>query len=91
MELKDHGAKVWYVPRLHAKVLYVEEAVTDSRQSTRALITSANFTDMAIRGRNFEIGVAFEDLDSHATLKETIKKFTDDVLGAARPLEWEGG
>lgn len=91
-ELEEHGARVWYVPRpmLHAKVLYVEQAVTDSRQSTRALITSANFTNTAIRGDNFELGVAFENLESHPTLKEGIKRFTDGVLGAKRSPWWEG-
>jgi len=86
-ELEDYGASVWYVPRpmLHAKVLYVEQPVTDSRQSIRALITSANFTDMAIRGSSFELGVAFENLESDPALQESIEKFTDGVLGAKRP------
>jgi len=87
-ELEEHGARVWYVPRpmLHAKVLYVEQSMAGPPQSARALITSANFTNTAIRGGNFELGVALENLESCPTLQEDIKKFTDRVLGAARPL-----
>ena len=84
-ELEGHGARVWYVPKLHAKVLYVEHTMEHSRQLILALITSANLTNNAIRGANFELGVAFEDLALYPTLRQDIEKFTDGVLGAQRP------
>jgi len=89
MELQTNNARVWYVPNplLHAKVLYIEEPAEDGSESIRALVTSANFTERALCGANFELGVVFHDLDLYSHLKERVEKFTDGVLGAGRSLE----
>lgn len=89
IELRDNGARVWYVPNpmLHAKVLYVEEATKNGRRPVRCLVTSANFTETALGGNNFELGAVFQDLDLCPQLNKRVKDFTDGVLGAGRSLE----
>ncbi len=91
-EIEDYGANVWHVPDplLHAKVLYVEEEMPGAGRTSRALVSSANFTETGIGGSNFELGIGFEDLEACPILAQSIKKFTDGVLGAARPIPWEG-
>lgn len=89
-QMEDHGARVHRVPRLHAKVLYVEERLTERERSIRALISSANFTESGIGGRNYEVGIGLNDLELQPALKQRIKYFTDGVLGRPRPLEREG-
>lgn len=89
IELQDNRARIWYVPNplLHAKVLYIEESAEDGQWSIRALITSANFTETALGGDNFELGAVFQDLDLFPHLKNRVKDFTNGVLGAGRSLE----
>lgn len=92
-DLEAHGARVYHVPRpmLHAKVLYIEERLADNRYSSRALVSSANFTEPGIGGSNYELGISLHDLESRPSLKNKIKEFTNGVLGRARSLEQEGG
>lgn len=87
MELQYNGAKVWYVPRLHAKILYVEESAIEGRQPLHVLLTSANFTESALGGNNFELGATFRDLDLSPQLTDRVKNFTGGLPGAGRSLE----
>jgi len=91
-DLEVLGARVYYVPspRLHAKVLYVEERIARSRYTTDALVTSANFTQRGIGGGNYELGIALRNLESLPGVKNKIRDFTNGVLGRARSLEQEG-
>lgn len=86
-ELRSSGARVWYVPRLHAKILYVKESTTEDRQPLHALIGSANFTESALGGGNFEMGAVFRDLDSCPQLEQRVRNFTGGLPGAGRSLE----
>lgn len=90
--LEALGARVYYVPRpmLHAKVLYVEERIAKDQYSTRALVSSANFTKGGMRGGNYELGIALPQLESLPGVKNKIRDFSSGVLGKARSLEKEG-
>lgn len=87
-DLRDRGARVHRVPRLHAKVVYVEERTPERGNSKSALITSANLTDSGMR-RNRELGVTLRDLDSHAHVEKCVRDFTTALLGSPRDLEEE--
>lgn len=86
-ELRSNGARVWYVPRLHAKILYVEESVMGGRQPLHTLIGSANFTESALGGDNLELGVVFRDLNFYPQLAQRVRNFTGGLPGAGRSLE----
>lgn len=86
-ELRSNGARVWYVPRLHAKILYVEESAMEGRQPLHTLIGSANFTESALGGHSLEMGAVFRDLDSYTQLAQRVRNFTGGLTGVGRSLE----
>ena len=86
--LEGLGARVYWNRKLHAKVLYVEDRMPQGGNSTRALISSANFTKSALTWSH-ELGVAFDHLDSRPCVKHRIEQFTNGVLVGKRPLEQE--
>lgn len=72
-DISDRGGNVHVQSKLHAKVVFVEEA-----DAADALVTSANLTTTALF-RNYEAGVYFKDLDS-ASLRK-LKSFTNWIIG----------